>query len=67
MPFAVSGVRTNPMIGVSKALGFFAIFYVLISLASILCERQIIPALLAAWIPNIVMLAMSFRLYVKAR
>jgi len=67
VPFAVSGVRTNPMIGVSKALGFFAIFYVLISLASILGERQIIPALLAAWIPNIVMLAMSFRLYVKAR
>ncbi len=67
VPFAVSGVRTNPMIGVSKAMGFFALFYVLISVASIVGERQIIPALLAAWIPNIVMLAMSVRLYAKAR
>jgi lipopolysaccharide export system permease protein len=67
VPFAVSGVRTNPMIGVSKAMGFFAIFYVLISLASIMGERQVIPAMLAAWIPNLVMLVMSVRLFVKAR
>lgn len=67
VPFAVSGVRTNPMIGVSKAMGFFALFYVLISIASIVGERQIIPAILAAWIPNLVMLAMSVRLFVKAR
>lgn len=67
VPFAVSGVRSNPMIGVSKAMGFFAIFYVLITVASILGERQIIPALLAAWIPNLVMLAMSVRLFAKAR
>jgi len=67
VPFAVAGVRTNPMIGVSKAMGFFAIFYVLISIASILGERQIIPAMLAAWIPNLVMLAMSVRLFAKAR
>jgi len=67
VPFAVSGVRTNPMIGVSKALGFFAIFYVLISLAAILGERQIIPAMLAAWLPNIVMLLMSLQLFRKVR
>lgn len=67
VPFAVSGVRTNPMIGVSKAMGFFAFFYVLISLASIVGERQLIPAILAAWIPNLVMLAMSIRLFTRAR
>jgi lipopolysaccharide export system permease protein len=67
VPFAVSGVRTNPMIGVSKAMGFFALFYVLISVASILGERQIIPALIAAWIPNLVMLGMSVRLFARAR
>ncbi len=67
VPFAVAGVRTNPMIGVSKCLGYFAIFYVLISLASILGERQIIPALLAAWLPNLVMLGMALRLFRKAR
>lgn len=67
VPFAVAGVRSNPMVGVSKAMGFFAIFYVLISIASIVGERQIIPAILAAWIPNLVMLAMSVRLFAKAR
>jgi lipopolysaccharide export system permease protein len=67
VPFAVAGVRSNPMVGVSKAIGFFAIFYVLISIASIVGERQIIPAILAAWIPNLVMLAMSVRLFTKAR
>ncbi len=67
VPFAVSGVRTNPMIGVSKAMGFFALFYVLMSVASILGERQIVPALIAAWIPNLVMLGMSVRLFAKAR
>lgn len=67
VPFAVAGVRTNPMIGVSKALGFFAIFYLLVSFASIMGERQIIPAMLAAWLPNLVMLAVSVGLFVKVR
>lgn len=67
VPFAVAGVRTNPMIGVSKCMGFFALFYVLISVASILGERQIIPALLAAWLPNIIMLGMAVQLFRKAR
>ena len=65
VPFALTGVRTNPMVGVSKAMGFFAIFFVLISIASIFGERQIIPAMLAAWIPNLVMLAISAHLFAK--
>ena len=65
VPFALAGVRTNPMVGVSKAMVFFAIFYVLMSIASILGERQIIPAMLAAWIPNLAMLAMSAHLFEK--
>ncbi|HKK17613.1 MAG TPA: LptF/LptG family permease, partial [Opitutales bacterium] len=67
VPFAVSGVRTSPMIGVSKCLGFFAFFYVLISIATILGERQIIPASLAAWLPNMVMLLLAVYLFRKAR
>lgn len=67
VPFAVSGVRTSPMIGVSKCLGFFAFFYVLISVATILGERQIIPTALAAWLPNVVMVFLAVRLFRKAR
>jgi lipopolysaccharide export system permease protein len=65
VPFALAGVRTNPMVGVSKAMGFFAIFYVLMSIASIFGERQIIPAMLAAWIPNLALLAVSAHLFEK--
>ena len=65
VPFALTGVRTNPMVGVSKAMGFFAIFFVLVSIASIFGERQIIPAMLAAWIPTLVMLAISVHLFQK--
>lgn len=67
VPFAVSGVRTSPMIGVSKCLGFFAVFYVLTSVASILGEREIIPTVLAAWLPNIIMLLLAVLLFRKAR
>lgn len=67
VPFAVSGVRTSPMIGVSKCMGFFAIFYVLLSIAAILGERQMVPPWLAAWLPNIVMLLVAIRLFRKAR
>ncbi|MEM8868240.1 MAG: LptF/LptG family permease [Verrucomicrobiota bacterium] len=66
VPFAVSGVRTNPMIGVSKCVGFLGIFYVLVSVATILGERQLIESWLAAWLPNIVMLLVSLWLYRKA-
>jgi lipopolysaccharide export system permease protein len=67
VPFAVSGVRTNPMIGVSKCMGFFAAFYILISIATILGERHLIPTMLAAWIPNLVMLGFAAYLFRKAR
>ena len=67
VPFAVSGVRTNPMVGVSKCIGFFALFYVLVSIASILGERQVVSALLAAWLPNLIMLGLAVQLFRKAR
>lgn len=67
IPFATSGVRTNPMIGVSKCMGFFAIFYVLVGVATILGERGIIPTLIAAWLPNFVMLSLGVFLFARAR
>jgi len=67
VPFAVSGVRTNPMIGVSKCLGFFAWFYVLNSIASLLGEREILAPWLAAWMPNVVMLLLATWLFRKVR
>lgn len=67
VPFAVSGVRTNPMIGVAKCMGFFFLFYLLVSVTTILGERQIMSALLSAWLPNIIMLGLSVLLFRRAR
>ena len=67
VPFAVSGVRTNPMIGISKSLGYFAVFYVLISVAAVFGERQIIAPWLAAWLPNLLLLGVAFWLYRRAQ
>jgi lipopolysaccharide export system permease protein len=66
VPFAVSGVRVNPMIGISQSLAYFAGFYVLISIASLLGEREIIPAWLAASLPNFVMLGIAAWLFKRA-
>jgi len=67
VPFAASGVRTSPMIGVSKSMGFFAIFYLLISASTIFGERNLMPAWLAAWLPNLAMLLVAAWLFRKAR
>ncbi len=67
IPFAVSGVRTNPMVGVSKSVGFFVIFYLFSTIFSILGERQILPAAAAAWTPYLVMMIVGMVLFHRAR
>lgn len=62
IPFAVSGVRVNPMVGVSKSIGLFAVYYVLTNLFTMLGASQWLPALVAAWTPNAIMLAYAIYL-----
>jgi lipopolysaccharide export system permease protein len=66
VPFAASGVRTNPMLGISKSLAYFAAFYVLINIATMLGEREIIAAWMAAWLPNFLMLGIAVWLFKRA-
>lgn len=66
IPFAVSGVRTNPMVGVSKAIGVFALYYLFDRIGFALGAQQILPAMLAAWIPNLAALAYAIPLCAKA-
>jgi lipopolysaccharide export system permease protein len=56
IPFAVAGVRTNPMVGICKSIGLFALYYVVANLSSLIGNRGIAPAALAAWTPNLLML-----------
>lgn len=63
VPFAVGGVRTNPLVGVSKAVVLFFAYFVLSSMAGILGSQDIMPYAAAAWLPNIVMLALAAVLF----
>jgi lipopolysaccharide export system permease protein len=52
IPFAVSGVRVNPAVGVSKSIGLFFLYYVLSNLAASLATKGLVPPDVAAWLPN---------------
>ena len=66
IPFATTGVRVNPMIGISKALGFFLLLYVLSAAGIAMGEAGMLPAILAGWGPIALMAWISKRLIAKA-
>lgn len=57
IPFAVAGVRTNPMVGVSKSIGLFAAYFVLTNIFNALGTKQWLPPVVAAWAPNLILFA----------
>jgi lipopolysaccharide export system permease protein len=67
IPFAVSGVRVNPAVGVSKSIGLFFLYYIFTNFATTLAMRDYIDPLVAAWIPNGAMAALSVWLFVRLR
>lgn len=60
IPFAVLGGRVNPMIGVSKTLGLFLIYYFANLLMSAFGSSGTIPPVLAAWIPPLALAAWAW-------
>ncbi|MBL9190188.1 MAG: LptF/LptG family permease [Opitutaceae bacterium] len=52
IPFAVTGVRVNPAVGVSKSIGLFFLYYVFNNTAMALATKGLIDPLVAAWLPN---------------
>ncbi len=66
VPYAVAGVRTNPMVGVSKSAGLFLAFYILANICTMLGSNGLIAPFLAAWIPVVAMLGFSAWLFKKA-
>lgn len=51
IPFAVVGGRTNPMVGVSKTLGLFLVYYFVDAIVGALGSAGTLPPLIAAWLP----------------
>ena len=59
IPFAVTGVRVNPAVGVSKSLGLFFLYYILANVASTLATKGVVEPVVAAWLPNAGMTALA--------
>jgi len=67
IPFAVSGVRMNPAVGVSKSIGLFFLYYVLMNVGTSLAVKQVLEPALAAWLPNAGMAAIAAWLFARLR
>lgn len=59
IPFAVSGVRVNPAVGVSKSISLFFLYYLLTTLASMLGGKGYLDPLWAALMPNLAMIGLA--------
>ena len=55
IPFAVSGVRISPVVGVTKSIGLFFVYYLLSLLADIVGGRELLAPAVAAWLPSLFM------------
>jgi lipopolysaccharide export system permease protein len=67
IPFAVSGVRVNPAVGVSKSIGLFFLYLVLKNLAESLATKGLLEPGLAAWLPDIGMTCLAVILFLRLR
>jgi len=67
IPFAVTGVRVNPAVGVSKSIGLFFLYYLLNTLGKSLATNQIVDPLTAAWVPNLGLCAVAAWLFARMR
>ncbi len=67
VPFAVAGVRVNPAVGVSKALGLFVLYFIAMRLGLVLGGRGTMPVALAAVLPHAALLGAGAWAWAKAR
>lgn len=67
IPFAVTGVRVNPAVGVSKSIGLFVLYYIFANVAAGLATKGIIEASFAAWLPNIGMAGLAAWFFARMR
>ncbi|MEX2044393.1 MAG: LptF/LptG family permease [Opitutus sp.] len=67
IPFAISGVRVNPAVGVSKSIGLFFLYYILAQVGTSLATKGILDPEMAAWLPHAGMAAFAALLFVRLR
>ena len=67
IPFAVAGVRVSPAVGVSKSIGLFALYYILVTLAKVMGGRGYLEPMWAALMPNLVMTGLAAYFFGRMR
>jgi lipopolysaccharide export system permease protein len=67
IPFAVSGVRVNPAVGVSKSIGLFFLYYVLTSFSTTLSSKGFVEPVVAAWLPHAGMAGLALWFFARLR
>jgi lipopolysaccharide export system permease protein len=67
IPFAVTGVRVNAAVGVSKSIGLFCLYYLFTQIAAGLAIKQLVDPAVAAWLPNLGIAAMAAWLLIRLR
>ncbi len=67
IPFAVSGVRVSPVVGVSKAIGLFFAYYLLTNIANTIGGRGLLTPEAAAWLPDLFMAGVAGWFLVRMR
>jgi len=65
VPFAITGVRTNPMVGVSKAIGLFFMYYLALNVSNVMFARLVDPVI-AAFLPNAMMVGVALFVYIRS-
>ena len=67
VPFAISGVRVNPAVNISKSIGLFFAYFLLARLGSLLGSFGTIDPMSAAWLPDAAMLAVAGWFFLRLR
>jgi lipopolysaccharide export system permease protein len=67
IPFAVAGVRVNPAVGVSKALGLFVVYFVALRLGMVFGGRGFLSPTVAALLPHLALLGAGVVAWARAK
>ena len=67
IPFAMSGVRVSPAVGVSKSIGLFFTYYILTNLATVLGGKGLLEPVWAALMPNLAMVGLATYFFGRMR
>lgn len=67
IPFAVSGVRVSPAVGVSKSIGLFFVYYILNNLSTLAGGQSYLDPVWAALMPNLAMIGLAAWLFGRMR